>query len=196
MLSQLETFGLLDTIDKLFLCNYGIPLTDEIISCNDKLRNKIVVKNMINSTTEFEVPTIKMIELFSEHNLNCKILYLHTKGISYSSHPHIEDWRNYMIYFLVKYHKKCIGLLDEYDCVGCNFQQSPFPHFSGNFWWCKTNYVKTKKKLLPLRDKHSAEWWLFDNDSSSVKYKTIYQSQINHYKCPYPLQCYENANIE
>ena len=59
------------------------------------------VINYSSRTDLFEKVTINLLLRFSKIT-NCKILHLHTKGVSYNppSGP-VTDWRNYMLYFLV-----------------------------------------------------------------------------------------------
>ena len=52
-----------------------------------------------------------------------------------------------MEYYLIHKHKECIKRLDEYDIVGVNYGKNP-DHFSGNFWWCTSDYFLTLDKQI------------------------------------------------
>jgi len=85
-----------------------------------------------------------------------KILYIHTKGVTYNNTKHyhgwvpglptikdnVLNWRTFMEYHLMYKHPECIKLLDDYDIVGVNYGENP-SHFSGNFWWTTSDYFLT-----------------------------------------------------
>jgi hypothetical protein len=60
--------------------------------------------------------------LFSDvYKHDVKVLYLHTKGVSYKKrYQQIEDWRDMMIYFLVEKHMANRYLLESglFDAIG------------------------------------------------------------------------------
>ena len=40
-----------------------------------------------------------------------------------------------------------LNLLNYYDCVGINLRFYPNIHFSGNFWWSKSEHIKQLKQI-------------------------------------------------
>ena len=61
----------------------------------------------------FALPTLIDIATDKPKNENANILYLHTKGVSYDkSLQTVNNWIDYMLYYLVERHKECIELLD------------------------------------------------------------------------------------
>jgi hypothetical protein len=111
----------------------------------------------------FEFPTLKL--LYDEsQNKDFYCLYMHTKGVSktvehwdanakfYREKLHLKriedlwknekEWRQYMQHFLVKKHQQCIAALDEYDIGGVSWSNHPRPHFRGNFWWARSDYIR------------------------------------------------------
>ena len=69
------------------------------------------------------------------------LYYFHTKGVSRTDDLFHRRRRILNFYTL----KKCelnIELLKKYDVVGCSLSMYPKPHFSGNFWWSKSEYLK------------------------------------------------------
>ena len=90
-------------------------------------QEKIVIINYSDNYKLCEIPTINLIHTFCEHNDNCEILYLHTKGTTVYNNPnkqYITDWRNLMMYFLVEKYADCFELLQNYDAAGCNYNTS------------------------------------------------------------------------
>ena len=111
-----------------------------------KINEKIIVINYSKDINLFECITIKQIISFSKMHNNYNILYLHTKGSSYTKNYIYNDgivsWTNYMLYCLVDNFQTCTDLLNRYDTVGCNFRNDPKKHYSGNFWWARSSYLQ------------------------------------------------------
>jgi GR25 family glycosyltransferase involved in LPS biosynthesis len=151
---------------------------------------RIIVVHSSDNPLEFELPTLRFMHEFSLNSPNTKILYVHTKGISYpkgdSRYEPGLDWINYMLHFLCEKSEQSLRLLDSHDVAGCNFSELPKPHFSGNFWWATAKYLKTLATNL-LTDKMSAEWWL--HSSNPVK-ATLWNSGKNHFQERYPKEYY------
>ncbi len=179
--TEIKESGLLNELDYLVVNNIGIDLDKNHF--ND---SKVKIINHSTETNLFEIPTIMKILQFSKTHPNCKLLYLHTKGISHSadSAP-VTEWRKYLSYFMVSKYQECLSKLDDYDAVGCNYTVEPHPHYSGNFWWANTNYIKTINN--PLIEKHDAEWWIL---SLTKNFYTMHNSNVNHYHESYPREKY------
>jgi len=176
---------LIDELDYLYIVNVG-----EDIIATDFMNEKIKIINYSNNTQLFEKPTLNLMLCFSKYHHDAKILYLHTKGVSYpSEYTQISDWRNLLIYFLVERYRYCLKLLDEYDVVGSNYADNPHPHFSGNFWWSTSKHINT---LSPIASnvRHDCEWWLF-SDNQNIKKYVLYNSNVNHYTTNYPRTIYD-----
>ena len=161
--------------------NIGIPIKNEL------LYNDVVLTNYSEDVTLFEIPTINKVREFSIENPNCKILYLHTKGISHKNNQSVLDWIEMMLYFLLD--KEITTKINVYDVLGCNYHDgtSGVPkHYSGNFWWATTNYLST----LPVcnHNKWDAEFWLHKNNPN---YLSLHNSGLNHYHQGYPRKNYD-----
>ena len=179
LLNSMKSSGLLEELDSVVINNIGLPLTSKKYT----LDSRIQVLQHSSDSQLFELPTLKLIHEYSQKNPNVKILYLHTKGISYdtSNYKYVTglDWINYMLYFLVgaSQYSNCLRLLDTHDTVGCNFSQKPHPHYSGNFWWATTNYLKTLS-VDSLTSKMSAEWWVLSGESNKC---VLHSTNKNHF---------------
>ena len=191
LVSSLIETGSINIFDKIYINNTGLPIENkygeifEVINCSE-------------NTQLFETPTINLIKDFTQKNPNCYILYLHTKGISYSNEDEkVNDWINYMLYFLVTQYKLCISVLDNnYDTVGCNYSNDldkecfkythpfPPPHYNGNFWWANTNYLSHLPNLpIDQIERNAPEFWLFKNNPN---FFNLHSSNVNHYHSIYP----------
>jgi len=129
----------------LFINNLG-----EEIPHNKYIDKNIIITNYSNDTNLFENCTLRMMRFFSKFNPGYKILYLHTKGVSYQRNsnltPNIHGWIDMMLYCSVDKHVECLDMLDYVDIVGCNYGHAKyngkiFEHYSGNFWWIISDYV-------------------------------------------------------
>ena len=164
-------------IQVITINNIGLRLDSKY----EAMDPRIIVVHCSDNPLEFELPTLRLMHEFSLNSPNTKILYVHTKGISYpkgdSRYEPGLDWINYMLYFLCEKSEKCLKLLDTHDVVGCNFSENPKPHFSGNFWWATAKYLKGLE-LTNLVDKMSAEWWLH---SGKPEKATLWNSEKNHF---------------
>lgn len=151
--------------------------------------------------TIYEGSTLKHLYKFSLKHDN-PIFYFHTKGSSYKvenvkyfPNKNSYDWRNLMQYFHIEKHKECLNLLKTYDVVGVNWQSHP-QHFSGNFWWANSEYIRKLPDPLDLENfikysRCSMEFWVGYN---SPKYHCIHNSGVDHYHKEYPLELYLSEN--
>ena len=169
-----------------------------ILNVGDPIPNTFTNLKVIQLTRDikvFELMSINFIRNYCEKN-DCQVLYIHTKGINHLTNgmwSKVEDWKNMMLYFLVYKSRDCLRLLKKYDAVGCNYRNTPCPHFSGNFWWSTSNHIK-KLSLLDIRaPRHEAEWWLF---TQPVNHFCIHDSEINHYIDNYPHDKYRHIRVK
>lgn len=194
LVSKINKSGAVKIFDKIIINNIGIPI-------ENIFGEKYEVINYSENSLIHEIPTLNKLKHLSESIYNIKILYLHTKGITWDSGERkyheksnyavnacIDDWVDMMLYFLVEKHQECISKLNSgYDSVGCNYLEacSHYPkHYSGNFWWANSKHIKN----LPFieennTNKMDAEFWLFKNKHD---YFTIHNSNVHHYLIRYP----------
>jgi hypothetical protein len=166
-----------DLINNIEFMHIGIN-GNQIYNSSD---NKIV--SVINKDQDLEEgPTLKSLYDFSIKNPGYKILYIHSKGVTNNSKP-VEDWRNYMNYFIIEKWKDCVEYLNEHDSVGCNYMEKTpygkYPHYSGNFWWANSEYIsKLNYSYLEDSFRFMREFWI---GSGSGKMYEIHNSGVNHY---------------
>lgn len=91
-----------------------------------------------------------------------RVCYIHTKGITsgmkiskdtMQSHKNYYYWRQYLNWGVIEQWKACVSALNDYDVAGVNFYTEPSKHFSGNFWWANSSYIKQ------LPDPETIDWW-------------------------------------
>jgi hypothetical protein len=193
---NLTSSDLYDYLKLIFIINIGSPIEEDYYS--DK---KIKIINFSEDNSLNELKTLNLIHSFCELNEDSQILYIHTKGISYINNNNMTkfsyDWKNMMLYFLIEKFNDCFDLLKKNDVIGCNYFISPKKHFSGNYWWANSNYVKNNLSKIYGTNKMDAEMWILS--SNNVKFHNLYHSNINHFHSEYPISKYfirEDNNVE
>lgn len=155
-----------------------------------------------HSENKEEADTLKMIKNFCEHN-DGRIMYFHTKGIS-KPNRNATYWRLLMEYYNIHKWQECVKELDSNDCVGINFDFytfiGPHPHYSGNFWWANSDYIKKlDHSYLDInfepkdQSRCFREFWIGSNyQINKPKMKELFNSGYNnirgarHYHEIYP----------
>jgi len=173
-------------IERIFIINIGKEI-------ENKYGELVEIIQYSEDTSLFELKTLEVILNFSLRNPLSKILYLHTKGISYNEFSNVEDWKNYMLYFLINKQKECASLLNDFDTVGVNYLRKPHIHWSGNYWWATAKHISSLNtdKLI---NKADAEWWIF-SDNDNVKYHSLFNTNIDHYLLSYSPDKYVNKTF-
>jgi hypothetical protein len=75
------------------------------------------------------------------------LYYFHTKGLKHKNDPTLPIFtsrRKLLDYYTLEKYKINIHFLNKgYHAVGCALSLYPKKHFSGNFWWSKSEYLAT-----------------------------------------------------
>jgi hypothetical protein len=136
----------------------------------------------------------KILEYMQQHSTTNigMYWYIHTKGVSKYNHinyPNLQDWRVLMEYWLLHKWKECYDKLNDYDVIGINYIVVPSPHFSGNFWWARSDYVKKNPTNFNYIEYLEPEMWIC---KSNPKLLCTYDSKLyhNHFTTPYPSTLY------
>tara|TARA_B100001939_G_C16945583_1_gene620142 strand:- start:2219 stop:2875 length:657 start_codon:yes stop_codon:yes gene_type:complete len=181
-LHRLYASGLIEAADYI---HFGVNGDQELFN----VPLKATVKQ--NENWKEETETLLELKNFSEKNLDYRILYFHTKGVSKGTLI-ANAWRLMMEYFVIDKWKECVKMLDDYDCVGSNLNPvretiwsdgtSTKPiegtyNFTGNFWWANSKHIQTlDHKFLYSDYRIDRELWIGSNSNSNPG--TIYQSGI------------------
>lgn len=184
---KIKLSGLWDNMEKFFIPVSGMREQDkEFFEDLKLLSNKIKIFEHVNPVFNNEPDTLNYIKNRAEKFENNKsILYMHTKGVTYD-HPvinkNVKAWVRYLDLYTIGHWRECIDALSNHDTAGGLFSPTPMKHYSGNFWWANSDYIKT----LPTLDKENikplerGEFWVC---SQSDKNKLIgYVPGIDLYK--------------
>jgi beta-1,4-mannosyl-glycoprotein beta-1,4-N-acetylglucosaminyltransferase len=200
LINTLINSNCINILSKIYIINIGQSLDDNYIqnlNINQIDKTKFEIDNYSSNTKLQEAATINKMILFSKENTNCNILYIHTKGVRYQIDDTKQlDWINMMLYFLLYKSNDCINYLNNnYLSVGCNYfpgSSECHKHYSGNFWWAKSQHLKKLAYLDENTDQRgNVEFHLFSVDHSNF---AIHNSGINHYLENYPEDKYKTNN--
>lgn len=129
-------------------------------------------RSMIEETKDFHQNTLKNIDerytlkkIYDDcQNKDQYLLYFHTKNITsiintlipglVSKYRNRYNWRIFL-YETINQWEKCVdSLSDGYDTAGVNYSTDPSEHYSGAFYWTKSDHVKR------LQDPTTRDWWI------------------------------------
>jgi len=154
----IEKSGLEDAASEINICINGQPWTIDAWN-RSKNSNKNVVKTktiFVNKDAAYhEWPTLmQMHHTAKTSEKPFYICYIHLKGLLRWGDPNVGDWRDFMNYFTIERWRDNVEALDQgAQVVGTNYNTEPWPHFAGNFWWAKSDYVATLDPLHHPEDK-------------------------------------------
>ena len=178
-MSLIKSSGLLNDVERVNINIIGEP---PILDFGPKVH----VTNLSRDLTTSEQTTLDTMYDFCRETPGCNVLYIHTKGVGKERNECIEDWINYMCYFLIEKYKTFIHCLGEYSTIGVDLLSWPALHYSGNFWWATSEHISTlhdSHTLLSLPNvlnspRHNYEFWIC-SDGYSPRHACIHQSGIN-----------------
>jgi hypothetical protein len=198
-LNSLTESSLLSKTNSLFVSILGDKLQQNIFI--DLIKDFDNIQIVISSPNIllYEEPILNYLKYLSE-NEYFYCYYLHAKGVSITEENKtwyhnsqdlnhlkncINDWREFMEYFQIYRFEDNVNLLDRFDTCGVNYCEEPSPHYSGNFWWTKSDYIKTLNELpkLTSQNRWLAEFWIGTNKTGKFfNHKTLnagYKEIIN-----------------
>jgi hypothetical protein len=177
-----------------------------------QLHPRIIPIHISDNIHDYEHPTIeKLHNMAKEEDFYC--FYFHTKGVSLPLYkndkeklaerfhkPHIVKrfgkpsydelakntlhWRLFLEYFTIQKWTDNVLFLERFDCVGPRWIKEGFPHFSGNFWWANSEYLRKLESVytFPFTQKDyrfRSEAWIGQNPN--VKVKSLSKLKMHYY---------------
>lgn len=159
-----DRIRLFDELIRLYYPNAKIDYYQNPFSSDEEM-----LSNINRSTDNLQIPTENITKQkiykrsFDEEAF---ILYFHTKGItSITKHlkfgqmhllRNYQYWRYYLNWGVLENWESCLSGLhhENADVAGVNFMDHPSPHFSGNFWWSRSEHIRK------LPDPSTIDWFL------------------------------------
>ena len=141
-----EQINLIKTyFDFPYILNLGISIADDNAPIDYIINKFEKIRDVRSKGNEFV--TLDLIEKDKEKFGDSDyILYLHTKGASKQDLENVISWRHLMNYFNIEKVKNVFKLFEktEFNTYGVHYiELTNKSHYSGNFWWAKSSYLKT-----------------------------------------------------
>lgn len=158
-----------------------------------------------------ENPTLDLLwQMAKRVPAHTPLLYIHCRGLRYKpTDPPYEPVRDHnamMRYFLIEKWREAVANLVETGAsvAGCNVEEQPFLHVSGNMWWADSSAIaEIPESPLALeaevpRDhfyarRNLAEQWL-GRYIPREKFHCLHTSGVHHYLDTYPRERYAFAD--
>jgi hypothetical protein len=139
---------------------------DTILNKLFKKYNKFIKMDsaILPNTKTYENETINaMINIAKSSNEKFYALYFHTKGTSNIDKSQ-HKWRKLMTNILINNYRICTDILDRgFHTVGILYNNVWIKHYSGNFFWVTSDYLKNVPLIEDVNDRMNAEYILFKN---------------------------------
>jgi len=187
LLMESSLYNLSDNII-CFICGINQSCDNECIELLKKYDKITIVSTHDNAFEKFAINGFKK---YIDHENPYYIYYMHSKGVSRTEECY-KDWRNLCDHFTITKWRLYIELLNYYDCVGINLKNFPKKHYSGNYWWSKSEHVN---KLKDINNGYlSPEMYICSE--LKTNYVSIFQSNINHGDTCFNPKLYKDLNDE
>lgn len=216
--NRLDRSGLLDVTNHIH-----IGITGEEPFSLPNLKNVNIVRN---TDTASEIPTVNALYEFCKENDGFNVLNLHPTGVSWTQKEQQDTllhykaktapitikeisenktcWRRYLEYFAIDKWEECNKILSFYDCVGTEWSTRVIldeklmhiPHYAGNIWWAKSEYIKRLDWNFIEKDPRLRRWMCeFWIGSGNPYYYNFYYSGKNLYLSPIQEEHYKGVDL-
>lgn len=164
IMEDVKSNGLYDATLEIRVCivNNSEAIFDDIRFYDPKI---VLVEH--GPASNYERTTLLHMATLSETDPSCQYWYAHTKGIRHfdGNNEHtkncVTDWIKLMNHWNFVNWRLASEKLQTHDTYGCEFHNNgQFPkHYSGNFWWATSMYIKTLPKTIG-GGYYDPEFWL------------------------------------
>lgn len=165
--SRLRDSGLCDATDRIL-----VGVVGEFAVARRVIREQLGEKAEIHdggSLSAYEFPTLELLHQAAKTE-DFLGWYIHTKGVSSGSEG-AAIHRRQMESVVLDNFRACREVLREHDACGAEWRltgfDEPHPHFGGNFFWARSDYLASLPSPLTLdqSNRYEAEFWLGKNPS-------------------------------
>jgi len=126
----------------------------------------------------FEFPTLGLLWDRSKQAAPQPFLYLHTKGVSHTNPKAIQDtdvWRKSLCEAALTRYRECLEGLKKNDVFG---MECHWDHFSGNFWWARSQYLSKLRDPRDFLPKNTRLWGNRDFNNRYMAEFWVAQSSV------------------
>jgi hypothetical protein len=148
MFEKMDSSGLIVAADEIHFCFNGRKESGQaIFGSITESNSKLKFHHVNNDASKWEWPTINKLKQDADaDDVNDHYIgYAHLKGLSRPDpkDKKAADWRHLLSYFTIEQWAESIALLAQgYETASINWTDAPWPHYSGNFWWARSNYIR------------------------------------------------------
>jgi len=151
-----EQLSLLAHVDLNSVTACLLGTTEDAAWCETEARNlgiDLFVLSISPDFSQYEHPTLCAIHNWAKRYRDGAALYLHTKGVSKPHDAIKRQWRRIMHKHVVAQWRRNLSLLQIADIAGVSWFESPhLPHFSGNFWMARCDWLANLSHPADYRD--------------------------------------------
>ena len=196
LVKSLYSSGLLEATEQIDLCVVSDTEMDTSIYLP---KSKY---HFMGPSELYERPSLLHLrKLAQEDTEDVSYWYLHTKGLRWfdtKKEQNVLEWIQIMLYWNITLWKKAVSSLQNgYDTYGPNLvdiiESKPVvKHYSGNFWWSKSSYLKKLPSTIGIYY-NDPEFWIMQMSPNAF---CPYKSDVNQYEISYPLELYSVDWVE
>ena len=180
IMSKVRSSGLYDATHEI---RVGVVNNVTGIIPNVRFNDPKIVLVANGPASHYERTTLIHMRNYAETDPCCQYWYCHTKGIKYFDRPDnnhekncVISWINLMIHWNINHWRDASEKLKSHDTYGCDFTRDPVCHYSGNFWWANSHYIRTLPRNIG-EDYCAPEFWIHSRASPIIC--NIYSTGIN-----------------
>lgn len=151
-LEKIDSSGLADAAQQIVIClNGNETAMREFLSPLLDSNSIFQTVHVSPDAWRCEWPTLNQLKLDCDADpANHYVGYAHLKGLTKPNNKPVQDWKDYLVYWGIEQWETSIAQLKAgYDTSSVNWSETPWSHYSGNFWWATSNYIR---RLEPLQD--------------------------------------------
>jgi len=124
----------------IFMCLLNNDNQDQVLELLKHYDTETKITLVATSRNLYEKFAINNYKNYINDASKYYLYYFHTKAVS-RSEPLFTNVRQTLNYYTLTQFEININLLNYYDAVGCSLSTYPKVHFSGNFWWARSDYL-------------------------------------------------------
>lgn len=157
LFDRIKSSGLYDKIESI-----RYTLLGDAECLNDEMFKDLKFHNIVYSPQLDLYESVTLNKLwYASQEEEFNVLYLHSKGVSYNGkNDLVTKWVEYLTYFNIDCYSDCLKQLEDNDVVGVNISNYIMLHYSGNFWWSKSSYIKKSTQYCFYYTYNAPEYWI------------------------------------
>ena len=174
--------GLMDAAEQVILMGNGRRQTfTPIVDAHPEYAKNLCFTSVCDSAALFEYPALMFMQkMAQEAEEPFHICYIHMKGLTRWGNPNVDDWRHWLNWCVIERWRDNVEALDQgADVVGTNYNTSPWPHFAGNFWWARSEYVAKLEPIAHPEDRMNHNFTQFNRHPTNPHWRFDHEAWLH-----------------